>query len=61
MCIFVCTLYGGALDLIDMRQVVSHARADRAQTFYRKIIVELSTMDFEGLMAFVGGELEMAA
>lgn len=47
--------------LTDMRQVVSHARAGRAQTIYRTITVELSTMDFEGLMAFVGGELEMAA
>jgi len=27
----------------------------------QKITVELSTMDFDGLMAFVGGELEMAA
>jgi hypothetical protein len=28
---------------------------------FRKTTVELSTMDFDGLMAFVGGELEMAA
>lgn len=45
-----------------MRWVVSHARAGRAQTIYRKITVELSTMTFDDLMAFVGAdELAYAA
>jgi hypothetical protein len=40
--------------LTSMRQVISHARADRAQTFYRKVNDEMSTMTFEDLMSFVG-------
>jgi hypothetical protein len=42
--------------LTSMRQVVSHARAGRAQTIYRTITVELSTMTFEDLMSFVGAD-----
>ncbi len=37
-----------------MRWVVSHARAGRAQTIYRTINDEMSTMTFEDLMSFVG-------
>ena len=45
-----------------MRWVVSHARADRAQTFYRTTNDEMSTMTFDDLMAFVGAdELAYAA
>lgn len=44
-----------------MRWVVSHARADRAQTIYQKVNVELSTMNFEDLLAFVGAEEAIAA
>lgn len=44
-----------------MRWVVSHARTDRVQTIYQTITVELSTMDFDGLMAFIGAEEAIAA
>lgn len=44
-----------------MRWIVSHARTDRVQTIYQTITVELSTMTFEDLMAFVGAEEAIAA
>lgn len=59
--IFVDTIYGAAMELIHMRWVVSHARTDRVQTIYQTITVELSTMDFDGLMAFIGAEEAIAA
>ena len=37
-----------------MEQVVSHARAGRAQIIYRTTTDEMSTMTFEDLMSFVG-------
>ena len=45
-----------------MREVVSHARGGRTQTFYRTTNDEMSTMTFDDLMAFVGAdELAYAA
>ena len=49
------------MELIHMRWVVSHARADRAQTIYQTITVELSTMTFDDVMSFIGAEEAIAA